>query len=79
MQSRTEHKVFVIRCDSISPYGLSMLGRLVGCVGNAHIASQVLRASRGYVSIVLRGWADDVIEADWSDEEPDEFRVATLH
>ena len=79
MQALSEHRILVVRCNSIDAYGLSLLGRLVGCVGNVHIASQVLHAQRGCVSVVLRGWADDTIEADWSDEEADEFKVSALH
>ena len=111
--------VLVIRCDHAVPsLGISLLGRLVGCVANAHIAAQVraslrrpsspppsaatdilrpplpplstrappwppppqvMHSARGNVSVVLRGWADDKIEADWSDEEPDEFCISPLH
>ena len=39
---------------------------------------QVLQAARAQVIIVLRGWADDKIEADWSDDEMDEFCISPL-
>jgi hypothetical protein len=72
--------VLLIRIDQVVPHlGLSLLGRLVGCVANAHVAAQVMCAQRGNVSIVLRGWADDKIEAGWSDDEPDEFCISPLH
>ena len=65
--------------EQVGALGLALLSRLVGCVANAHIASQVTKQRRGNVSVVLRGWADDKIEADWSDDEPDEFGVSPLH
>jgi hypothetical protein len=40
---------------------------------------QVLHSRRGNVSVVLRGWAEDKIEADWSEDEPDEFCISPLH
>jgi len=79
MQNLGEQVVLLIGCDQTYPCGLELLGRLVGCVANAHIASQVMQAQRGNVTIVLHGWADDKIEADWSDEEPDEFCISPLH
>jgi len=78
MQNHPGQLVLLIRCDQVYSTGLSLLGRLVGCVANAHIAAQVLHSSRGQVSVVLRGWADDKIEAEWSDEEPDEFCISPL-
>ena len=98
--------------------GHALLGRLVGCVANSHIAAQVhaagrarrtphfacahpapslgqrrpaspvcarpafvqvIHARRGNVSVVLRGWPDDKIEADWSDDDPDELCISPLH
>ena len=41
--------------------------------------SQVIHARRGNVSVVLRGWAHDKIEADWSDDDPDELCISPLH
>lgn len=88
MQSLGENVVLMIHCSSEAEGGgsrekhahaLSFLGRLVGCVAHAHVASQVMQSMRGRVSIVLRGWADDKIEADWSDEESDEFCISALH
>lgn len=89
VQALTENVVLVIRCDdprdpaaggsrAATGMGLALLGRLVGCVAHAHIAAQVMHSMRGKVSIVLRGWADDKIEADWSDEESDEFCISPL-
>ena len=90
MQAMTEQVVLMVRCgdsaagagapnDEASRFSLALLGRLVGCVAHAHIASQVMHHQRGKVAVVLRGWADDKIEADWSDEETDEFCVSPLH
>ena len=64
-----------VRCRDL---GHALLGRLVGCVANAHIAAQVLHARRGNVSVVLSGWTEDKIEADWSDDDPDELCIASL-
>ena len=77
MQNLGEQVVLLIGCDQTYPCGLELLGRLVGCVANAHIASQVMQAQRGNVTIVLHGWADDKIEADWSDEEPKYMHTCT--
>jgi len=85
MQGLAEQAVLMIRCESEGAgahahgLGLAFLGRIVGCVANAHIASQVLHSRRGNVSVVLRGWAEDKIEADWSEDEPDEFCISPLH
>jgi len=79
MQNLREQVVLLIRCDQVYSLGLELLGRLVGCVANAHVAAQVMHAQRGNVSVVLHGWADDKIEADWSDDEPDEFCISPLH
>uniref|UniRef100_A0A7S2CKB8 Uncharacterized protein n=1 Tax=Haptolina brevifila TaxID=156173 RepID=A0A7S2CKB8_9EUKA len=79
MQNLSEQVVLLIRCDEVYSLGLELLGRLVGCVANAHVAAQVMHAQRGNVSVVLHGWADDKIEADWSDDEPDEFCISPLH
>ena len=79
MQNLSEQIVLLIRCAEVDASSLALLGRLVGCVANAHIAAQVLEGQRGHVSVVLHGWADDKIEADWSDEEADEFCVSPLH
>lgn len=86
-QALGENVVLMIRCNGsegdagLRSHGLgnALLGRLVGCVAHSHIASQVVSSTRGKVSIVLRGWADDKIEADWSDEESDEFCISPLH
>jgi hypothetical protein len=78
--------VLIIRCDDPSEpqsecpraaagMGHALLGRLVACVAHSHITSQVMHSTRGKVSIVLRGWSDDKIEADWSDDESDEFCI----
>jgi len=78
MQALSEQIVLLIRCAEVNASTLALLGRLVGCVANAHIAAQVLQGQRGHVSVILHGWADDKIEADWSDEEADEFCVSPL-
>jgi len=57
----------------------ALLSRLVGCVANSHIAAQVLHSRRGNVSVVLRGWGDDKIEAEWAEDDPDEFSISPLH
>jgi hypothetical protein len=36
----------LIRCDQAYDGALNMLGRLVGCAANAHIATQVRATSR---------------------------------
>ena len=78
MQGLEQHLVLLLDCTSMQPRGAALLSRLVGCVANTHVASQVLHAQRGSVSVVLQGWAADRIEADWSDEEPDEFCISSL-
>jgi hypothetical protein len=83
-QELGEQVVLMIGCggrqpdEQVGAVGLALLSRLVGCVANAHIASQVTKQRRGNVSVVLRGWAADKIEADWSDEESDEFCISPL-
>lgn len=81
MQELDAHLVLVLDCageKALPKSGLLLLGRLVGCVANAHVAAQVLHSQRGNVSVVLRGWTDDKIEADWEDDDRDEFRIAPL-
>ena len=31
------------------------------------------------MSVVLRGWGDDKIEAEWAEDDPDEFSISPLH
>ena len=78
MQGVEEQVVLLISCREAHKRALTFLGRLVGCVANAHVSSQVFHSQRGHVSVVLCGWTLDTIEADWSDEDPDVFRIAPL-
>ena len=41
MQNLQGQLVLLIRCDQVYSTGLALLGRLVGCVANSHIAAQV--------------------------------------
>lgn len=84
MQALTEPTVLVIGCGALRPRGgdvqsLSLLSRLVGAVAQAHVASHVTYQRKGHVYVVLRGWGEDTIEADWSDEDSDEFCISPLH
>lgn len=83
MQSFTGPTVLVISCGGLASKAasrsLSLLSRLVGAVAQAHVASHVTYQRKGQVSVVLRGWTDDTIEADWSDEDSDEFCISPLH
>ena len=50
MQALSGHLVLIIRCDHALPNtGINLLGRLVGCVANAHIAAQVCGRSQALV------------------------------
>ena len=83
MQSFAAPTVLVIGCGGLAAKAasraLSLLSRLVGAVAQAHVASHVTYQRKGQVSVVLRGWSDDTIEADWSDEDSDEFCISPLH
>ena len=77
----SSHQQQVHTRETSSEVSLSdaLLSRLVGCVANSHIAAQVLHSRRGNVSVVLRGWGDDKIEAEWAEDDPDEFSISPLH
>ena len=83
LQAFTGPTVLVISCHDVpascAQSALPLLSRLVGAVAQAHVASHVTYQRKGHVSVVLRGWHMDTIEADWSDEDSDEFCISPLH
>jgi len=86
MQNLPEQIVLMIRCQepssgqSVQGRGLRLLGRLIGCVAQAHINTQVAYQRRGNVSVVLIGCGEqETIEADWSDDDTDELSISPLH
>ena len=58
-------------------YAASFIGRLVGCVHQTHSAS-FTASPRSFLTVVLNGYEKRSIEADWSDDEADEFAVTKL-
>ena len=74
--------VLLVRCtaaDDDRPLPPRLLGRLIGSVAQAYVYTQgVDHPPKGAITVVLHGWSRPRISAEWSDDEPDEFRPARL-
>lgn len=82
LERQSKQVVMLVRCtgaDDTRPLPSRLLGRLIGSVAQAYLMAHAEDAPpKGAISVVLQGWSRPRIAADWSDDEPDEYRLEAL-